>query len=167
MSGMEMFISFLCSAVIYLFICDIWRYRQIIKIRSQMRGKQDEKPQGDCEAVYWSTKEGQIMTRYGKCLYDKAELTRVIESANKVVADTQPILHEIRNQVACGVKGHEMEYNRVKSEMTCTEIQTRMGGEDYQRPFIFKCKNCGIEIAKTKSELTVKEKEALKLLKIL
>ena len=90
------------------------------------------------------------MTMGGKCLYDKAELTRVIKSANETIVSGKSVLERIERQMACGVKGHEMVYNR--SGVVA---------------HIFKCKSCGIEIAKTKSELTVKEKEALKLLKIL
>ena len=153
-SDQVLLVGVFCGVMLYLIVCDIWRYVQIRKLRSQIRA--DSALWGGSEAICWSSKEGQIMTRRGQCLYDKAELTCVIESANKAVADTRPILDTLRKQMACGVKGHEMVYHERANLAEICGIS-----------FIFKCKNCGIEITLTEAELTAKQKEALKSLKIL
>jgi hypothetical protein len=146
--------------------------------------------------VYWNEKEGQIKTRSGKCLYDKnvtdsknANLTNLeifVEKLNKqakiLVTTNNDIacdLKGVKAQLQCAAKGHgdwkfvgdlKRKWERTDTEIplqgatSMTVMSYTASGND---GFIFKCSNCGLEITKTKKELTASEKEALKKLKLL
>lgn len=58
----------------------------------------------------------------------------------------------------CDVKGHRFVFNKVEN---------RYGWYFLNPEYQFKCSNCGLTITKTETELTVKEKNALKTLGVL
>ena len=111
------------------------------------------------EKVYWNEKEQQIVTKDGRCLYDKAHCRENKECA----VSRHTCIVELRRQLQCAAKGHKTVFEKV-----CTESGLRVRIFDkFEEPYIFKCSNCSLEIAKTEKELSATEREALKKLKLL
>ena len=107
------------------------------------------------QRIHWNAKEGQIMTKAGECLYDRASLRKVVDAANKTIDDCNKVLVTIQRQLQCQAKtGHKMLFEKNLESL-------------YDRWHIFKCKHCGLEITKTEKELKPAEREALKKLGIL
>ncbi len=72
-------------------------------------------------------------------------------------SDQEPICKEIttlKAQLQCGAKGHG-KWVFVKKDLCFHRNSPEITG------YIFKCQDCGLEITKTKKELTAKEKEGL------
>jgi len=123
------------------------------------------------EKVYWDEGKYQIVTKDGMCLYDKnivapatlnkydmAILDRPI--LDKMAAERKEWLHESNNlkaQLVCSAKTqgkHKMVYDGLNTIRTLCET------------YSFECSVCGLEINKTKAELSTVEKEGLKKLKL-
>ncbi len=115
----------------------------IDSIRDKIKNKKGKK----MEKIYWNEKEGQIMTKGGKCLYDRKDFERRMSETN-----------DYNRQVAinnCGIEGHSMEFcgdNLSHSIMGSWVIQ--------QKQYQFRCK-CGLETIKIAGDLTTKEKDGL------
>lgn len=142
-------------------------------------------------SIYWSRKEQQIKTRSGECVYDKMRIEtmhgnmyapdgRIAQLARRIyelekdslkmgakvgsVVNSNEVICEWRNryrselkkQLQCQVRsGHKMVFAGGSAE----------SGEFIG--FIFKCSICDLEITKTEQELTKKETEHLKGLKLI
>ena len=144
--------------------------------------------------IYWNAKEGQIMTKAGKCLYDKKVLSgrirdseikiQVIEARNnRLKAEDDAIVAENK-----AIDKENMEYDKdrdvMKAQLQCSAktkgkhkmvySRTRLnegqcgGLRDWGSPcYVFECSTCNLEITKSKAELTPTERESLKALKVL
>ncbi len=112
--------------------------------------------------IYWDEKDEQIKDKDGRCRYDQSAILELIGGADerinahfKLYEDREAIL---KAQLQCGAKGH--------GKWVYTNSNAN-GPDSYRcigvlgRWFVFKCSNCGLEITKTKKELTAKEKEGL------
>lgn len=108
------------------------------------------------EKVYWNEKEQQIMTKSGKCLFDKHGQSVINDSVAEVFNgrdNTELALRKsdkFQAQLQCAAKGHG---------------KWMYQGEEGDH--IFKCSDCGLEITKTKEELKPAECAALKSLQLL
>ena len=164
-------------------------------LKREIKGKEDRpRWNPDRRRLYWSEVSGRIETANYVCVYnvgDKdrrdAEVDRhnaEIDKENESYAEEERKFDEDWNraqaQLKCSAKGHKMEYDRPEHIHALESIENMRQAvseasvygssclfSKNTKAYIFKCKNCGIEITKEKSELTAKEKEALKLLKIL
>jgi len=132
--------------------------------------------------VYWNPSEGQIMTKGGKCLYDRkkaASYRGVVDGNRSVIPGMGKRIRALENSITCTsavptetkiltaqlqcsakTKGkHKMVYkDRVLKSMIC-------GVKAYG--YKFTCSTCNLEITKSKAELTPTEREHLKGLKLL
>ena len=99
------------------------------------------------------------------------KVNRLEDKLNKVVAGINDKTHQEMNlyapitQLRCGVKGHNFVFN--KSDSGGINGWHILYSGHHVPSYIFKCSKCGLTITKTKKELTVKEKNALKTLGIL
>lgn len=99
------------------------------------------------QKVYWNEVAGQIVTKGGKCLYDKNavdEFNRQVEINNCAIDDGHRFVFE--KYIA---SGYSWEWGQ------------------YPAWYFFKCSKCNYEIKKQEKELTSTEKEALTKLKLL
>ena len=127
-------------------------------------------------AIYWNKEVGQIMTKGGKCLYDKGVIDRqkpdeqwreecneVIRSTNQKASEfVAEVATSLRAQLQCGAKGHgDWVYQKPQEYLyyTCLGSPTKRAGT-----FIFKCSTCNLEKTLTWKELTVKQRDGLKVL---
>ena len=128
--------------------------------------------EGADKAIYWNEKEGQIMTRGGKCLYDPYAIDKQIsnlanmivgfkERLNKTQTDgpllTASKFNTLTRQLQCSAKTKD-KHKMVYANIVYNPANPRI---------IFRCLECDLEVYKTKAELTPSEKEALKKLKVL
>ncbi|MCK5017556.1 MAG: hypothetical protein KAS32_10855 [Candidatus Peribacteraceae bacterium] len=218
-----------CMVVLIL----LWTGVLINHLGTKMKGKHMEK-------IYWNESEGQIMTKGGKCLYDREDFRRVVGGITTAteskgwgpstqdmfrngIVNLEKAVHKIQNdnpqklkhlqsqisylqsmldrrtteikrlsdtcddlsrgydsrntdvdklrlQTCCAAKGHKMVFSRIADfHIKRTRIAGFLDETDIDTTelFIFKCSNCGLEITKTKKELTPTEKDGLKKLKLL
>ena len=130
------------------------------------------------EKVYWNEGQGQIMTKGGKCLYDKRRIESLERDTNETLRRYHERYHDIVTkemglpgiitQLKCSAKGHgdwvfvNRGIDRFSGMILHPESRQQLNDT-----FYFKCSGCGLEIAKTKKELKPSEAEALKKLKLL
>ena len=89
-------------------------------------------------------------------------VTESVHNVDVIMEDFANRISVLKNQLKCAAKGHKMVFEKV----------VKRGSEPVwillpSNGFYFKCSNCGLEIIKTKAELTTTEKDALKKLKLL
>lgn len=110
------------------------------------------------EKIYWDKAEQQIKTREGKCVYNKEDWVspNVIHQSSKVTKR----MNLLEQQLRCAAKGHRMRYSRYQDSGLTTDPTM----DNWN---LFKCRRCGLEVTKTKKELTPTEREALGKLKLL
>ena len=150
----------------------------------------------DCfssKSIYYNAKEQQIMTKGGKCLYDKRTALNVCElmhgqqglvlagiEQNKRIEklEREDVAYNLKidnnnneidkkndemgewervveAQLQCQAKGHG-KWVFVKKDLLLQRNCPELTG------YIFKCEDCDLEVAKTKNELTPKQREHLK-----
>jgi len=108
--------------------------------------------------IHWDENKQQIVTKDGKCIYDKAAIMTYYTSASLITdcrtglhKETQPLLRQLQ----CAAKGHG-KWGFAGGERDAFKYHS----------FIFKCSDCGLVITKTEKELKPAEKEALKKLNL-
>ena len=121
--------------------------------------------------VYWDEKEQQIKTKDGSCKYDRTgnvewrkKCNEVIDDTNQKATNFNTDIAKLKTQLQCAAKGHDMMFEK---KIPCRTSRWSLYIEPSEDKYIFKCSNCSLEITKTKAELTAKEKEGLKKLKLL
>jgi len=128
--------------------------------------RRDCKPK---QKIHWNAKEGQIKTKDGDCLYDKArrdhyenKISCIENSLYRTKDDT--LLHQLQCQAKTG---HKMVFEKsTLRKITVESCRIAWYGTPLD-PFTFKCNRCGLEITKTEEELKPAEREALKKLGII
>lgn len=128
-----------------------------------------------CHLVYWNKKAGQIVTKGGKCLYDREEIFNNLSSLSTRVGDWESRNVEIdkyNRKVEidnCDLDGHVMVFKEHRKCqgwcVTPSYISSIPRDLDYE--YVFKCSKCGYENSKAEKGLTDKESKALKDLGIL
>ena len=99
---------------------------------------------GKLKKLYWNEEADAIVTKGCANVWLRH---KSVEEAISILGNR---IKELQKQIACGFKGHTMVF---KARWTDPSA--------YVDTFIFECSNCGMEIAKTESELTPPEKKAL------
>ena len=104
---------------------------------------------GNKMKIYWNEKEGQIMTKDGKCRSDMPAMIELVGGADDRVNThfkyCEDRYAKLKAQLQCGAKGHgDWEYVRKQQCKGYIEV-------------VFRCSSCGLEITKTKKELTKKQ----------
>ncbi len=89
-----------------------------------------------------------------------AEIDKKNTEVEKHNAEKRDKEGRLRTQLQCAAKGHG-KWQFVKKDFCINRNGPEITG------YFFKCANCGLEINKTEKELTAKEKEALKSLKLI
>jgi len=98
------------------------------------------------------------------------KVNRLEDKLNKIVAEIKRKTYQERDlyapttQLRCGVKGHNFVF--IKSDSNGINGWYILYSDHHVPSYKFKCSKCGLTITKTKKELTVKEKNALKTLGI-
>ena len=149
------------------------------------------------EKVYWDEKEQQIKSKDGKCLLDKSRVDRICNLHDGRLTKRCEIIEQrldiIKNRVAQATEYHNdlaIDVKTIKAQLRCAAktggkhkmvFERKKVGSDAQwvisksggvwqagwNGLVFKCSVCGLEITKTKKELTKKEAEYLKGLHLL
>ena len=107
---------------------------------------------GKLKKLYWNEEADAIVT---KGCADVWLRHKGVEEAISILGNR---IKELQKQIACDFKGHTMVF---KARRTDLPAYPRCLAYSYVDTFIFECSNCGMEIAKTESELTPPEKKAL------
>ena len=158
--GTEAFLGFALAVLLCLLVVAVVGLIRVIVVWIASRGM---------GKIYWNEKEGQIMTKGGKCLYDTSnfdELCNRLGSIEASLACTKD--RTLKSQLQCAAKGHGKWVLGGKDNGNESVIYRVFWGDkglttmqDGICSYVFKCSKCGLEITKTKKELTPKEREAL------
>lgn len=118
--------------------------------------------------VYWDAESGQIKNKKGECLFDKA----VDKARSNEVAILMEKVMALGSRVETAVVRGTSEVDNLTRQLQCSV--KGHGKWVYQGPAFtktagdhrFKCDICGLEITKTKDELTKAQKSAMTILDI-